>query len=174
MLKGMAIPRKVILIGFMGSGKSTVAAVLGRKLGLTVYEMDDLIVELSGLDSIPAIFAAKGEAYFRELEARVAHSLRERENVVISTGGGVISRPANMQNLTSAGGVVVYLRTSFEILAERIGDISGRPLFADGAKARALYLEREPVYQSYATITVDTDSLGVDEVCARVLSRLES
>ena len=80
---------KIVLIGFMATGKSTVAPLVAAKLGLEVVEMDDLIVKQSGRQSIVEIFEDGGEAVFRKLEAAVGKSLEHRDNAVISTGGGV-------------------------------------------------------------------------------------
>lgn len=164
---------KVVLIGFMASGKSAVAIELAPLLGFTAHQVDDEIVARSGYPSVAAIFAEKGEVFFRDLESEVALSLREAEDVVISTGGGIITRPANMENLKYNGGVVVYLRTSFEMISARVGDISSRPLFANKTDARELYQKRLPIYESYADIIVDTDGVSVQEVCSEILSQLK-
>jgi shikimate kinase len=164
--------RKIVMIGFMASGKSAVAAPLAQRLGITLFNVDDEIVSRSGLPSIPAIFAEKGESHFRELEAEVAASLRDAHDVVISTGGGIITRPENMSNLRANGGVVIYLRTSFETVAERAGELASRPLFADKANALELYQQRLPIYERYADITVDTDGRSVEQVCSAIISHL--
>lgn len=158
----------------MASGKSAVAAELAPHLGFAVLQVDDDIVSRSGYPSVAAIFAEKGEELFRQLESEVALSLREAKDVVISTGGGIITYPSNMENLKSNGGIVVYLRTSFETVSARAGDISSRPLFADKANALDLYKKRLPLYESYADIIVDTDGLSLEEVCSEILSQLKS
>ena len=163
---------KLILIGFMASGKSAVAAALAPRLGFAMIQVDEQIVARSNLPSIPIIFAEKGEPYFRDLEAEVASSLRDAHNLVISTGGGIITRPENMINLKDNGGIVVYLRTSFETVAERAGDLSSRPLFANKANALDLYKSRLPIYERYADIIVDTDGRSIDEVCSAILAQL--
>jgi shikimate kinase len=93
--------------------------------------------------------------------------------VVISTGGGIITRPDNMSNLRANGGVVIYLRTSFETVAERAGDLTSRPLFANKANALELYQQRLPIYERYADIIIDTDGRSVDEVCSTIISHLK-
>lgn len=165
--------KKIVVIGFMASGKSAVAIPLAQRLGLAPFNVDDEIVSRSGLPSIPAIFAERGEPHFRELEAEVAASLRDAHDMVISTGGGIISRPENMSNLTANGGVVIYLRSSFETVAERAGDLTSRPLFANKASALELYQQRLPIYERYADIIVDTDGRSVDEVCSTIISQLK-
>lgn len=157
----------------MASGKSAIAKLLAPRLGWTERHLDDDIVSKSGLSSVAAIFKEHGEGYFRDLESEAALSMRNAQRVVIATGGGIITRASNMENLKSDGGVVVYLRTSFETIAERAGDTSTRPLFSDKASALDLYLRRLPTYESYADITVDTDDRGEEEVCEVVLSELQ-
>jgi shikimate kinase len=164
--------KKLILIGFMASGKSAVAEALAPRLGFNRVQVDDEIVSRSGLPSIPVIFAEKGEAHFRDLEAEVAASLRNASNTVISTGGGIITRDENIANLKENGGLVVYLRTSFETVAERAGDLSSRPLFANKANALELYQQRLPVYERHADVIVDTDGLSIEEVCSAILTTL--
>lgn len=172
MISPMNKCNKVILIGFMASGKSSVAEHLAPQLGWDIRHLDDDIVSRSGLPSVAAIFKEHGEPYFRELEAEAARSLRDADKVVIAAGGGVISRAANMENLSANDGVVVYLKTSFETIADRIGEVSTRPLFADKASALDLYMKRLPVYESYADITVDTDDRTTEEVSEEILNQL--
>lgn len=163
---------KVSLIGFMGSGKSSVAALLAPTLGFSLVEMDDEIVSRSGLASIPSIFEAKGELFFRDLEAEVARSLSERSGLVISTGGGAVERPENVQHLKAHGGVLVYLRTSFATVVSRLGDISNRPLFKIPEHALTLYNRRVSIYERLADLTLDTDGLHVGEVCSSIVELL--
>jgi shikimate kinase len=165
--------KKLVLIGFMASGKSAVAAALAPRLGFDMVQVDDEIVSRSGFPSIPNIFTEKGEPHFRDLEAAVAASFRNAQNLVISTGGGIITREENMSNLKENGGVIVYLRTSFETVAERAGDLSSRPLFANKANALELFQRRLPIYERHADIIIDTDGRSVDEVCSTILTHLK-
>jgi shikimate kinase len=165
--------RKVILIGFMGSGKSSVAPLLATKLGYSLVDLDSLIVQQSGFPSIPALFSEKGEPEFRNLEAHVANSLRNAEQVVISTGGGIVGRSSNIENLKHGGGAVVFLKTSFDEIRRRISDMSARPLFQNPEQAAALYETRLPLYNAYADITVSTDGKTPDEVCSEITNQLE-
>jgi shikimate kinase len=165
---------KVVLIGFMGSGKSTVATRLGELLKLPVCEMDAEIVGRSGLASIPEIFEKRGEQHFRDLEAEVAQGLAQASDIIISTGGGVIGRAGNMESLKASGGVIVFLRSSFETVRARNEGLETRPLFRDGAKALDLFGQRAPLYARWADIMLDTDSRTVSDLCAEIISRLES
>ena len=165
---------KIVLIGFMGSGKSTVAAHLGELLKLPVCEMDEEIVRRSGLASIPEIFEKRGEQHFRDLEAEVAQGLAQASDIIVSTGGGVIGRAGNMESLKASGGLLVFLRSSFETVRARNEGLETRPLFRDGAKALELFAQRAPLYARWADITLDTDSRTVSDLCAEIVSRLES
>lgn len=165
---------KVVLIGFMGSGKSTVAARLGELLHIPVCEMDEEIVRLSKHSSIPEIFEKHGEPFFRDLESKVARSLADKSDIVISTGGGVIGRSENMEHLASHGGIVIFLRSTFETVSQRTGEIDTRPLFRDGARARELFAARAPLYAQWASITIDTDDRTVSDLCAEIVSRIQS
>jgi shikimate kinase len=165
---------KIVLIGFMGSGKSSVAPLLAEGLGFTFVNTDSLIIERSGFASIPLLFAEKGEAAFRDIESEVAESLRDSEHMVVSTGGGIIGRPSNMEALKHSGGIVVFLKTSFEEIHRRLAEFEDRPLFKNPEQAAALYQTRLPIYQSYADITVTTDGKTPEQVCAEITSRIEA
>lgn len=169
----MRVINKIALIGFMGSGKSSVAAQLAPQIGLSLLEMDDEIVLRSGFHSIPEIFEFKGEPFFRELEADVARALSERSGLLISTGGGAVERPQNIEFLRNKGGLIIYLRTSLNRIIERLGDISNRPLFRDPDRASQLYARRMPLYESHADLIVDTDGRSVAQVCSAVVELLK-
>jgi shikimate dehydrogenase len=167
---------RIVLIGFMGSGKSTVARGLADDLQLTLYDVDTEIVARSGHPSIPAIFAQAGEPHFRQLETEVCAALRDTTAAVISTGGGSPINPENLRHLTNAtpgtSTVVVLLRTSFDQILKRAADLQDRPLFADIAAARALFEQRAPVYQQAADIIVDTDGKSSAQVCTEIRTAL--
>lgn len=165
---------RLILIGFMGTGKSTVAKALAKHLGFSVKELDALIIERSGRASIPDMFEHDGEAHFRNLETEVCAAIGHERSVVISTGGGVIGRDINMKHLIADGGVVVFLRTSFQEILSRSADLHDRPLFKNGHQARELYERRAPVYLRWANLVVDTDGKSIEEICSEILSSLQS
>ncbi len=99
---------KIVLIGFMGSGKTTIARALSKKLGLRVVEMDDELVKISGYRNIPEIFAKKGETFFRELELEVSKNFSNEVDVIISTGGGVVMNKLTMDYLKANGGNIFF------------------------------------------------------------------
>ena len=133
---------KISLIGFMGSGKTSVAKVLARKLNLKNIEMDDLVLKKSKRQSIPEIFSKDGEAHFREIEIEVARDLRTEKDKIISTGGGVIMNKITIDYLKE-NGKIIFLKTSFKTILDRLINDVSRPLFKDKSKARKLFLFRE-------------------------------
>lgn len=167
----MDASENVILIGFMGAGKSSVGRLLAKRLGRCFVETDDVIVAKEGR-SIPEIFRAHGEGRFRELEAELLDLLRLKRGDVIATGGGLPCREGRMEAL-KAMGRVVWLAGDFDALYERALRSGSRPLL-DGKpreEAVALYRAREPYYRQ-AHFSVDTSAMGVDQVVSRILSLL--
>jgi shikimate kinase len=160
----------VIVVGFMGAGKSVCGRLLARRLGRCFVETDDMIVARDGR-SIPEIFRQSGEETFRRLESEVLEDLALKSGDVIATGGGLPCREGRMEALRGLG-TVVWLRGSLADLLERARRVGGRPMLERSpADIEALYRAREPYY-SRAHLTVDTSGLGVDGVVARVLTAL--
>ncbi len=160
---------KLILIGFMGSGKTTVAKNLGEKLNLKVIEMDDLIVKRSG-KSISRIFNEDGETRFRELETKVAKSLAKKDKCIISTGGGVVINKININHLKE-NGKMIFLKTSFLEIKKRLKNINNRPLFKDKKMAKKLFIFRQGLYKKYADLIVSTDGKSVEEITYEIISQ---
>ncbi|HXH82304.1 MAG TPA: shikimate kinase [Candidatus Tectomicrobia bacterium] len=161
----------VVLVGFMGAGKSIVGRLLARRLNRCFVETDDMIVARDGR-SIPDIFRQDGEEAFRRLESEVVAALALKRGEVIATGGGLPCREGRMEALRALG-TVVWLRGDFHDLLARARRSGQRPML-DGRTAEelhALYLAREPWY-ARAHLVVDTAGLGVDQVVARVLGAL--
>jgi shikimate kinase len=166
--------RSILLSGMMGAGKSTVGRRLAERLGWRFIDTDDEVASAAGLP-VREIFARLGEPQFRELERLVLERLPERR-AVVALGGGAVADAAN-RRLLRAKGARVLLEASPETLAERVGDVEGRPLLegAQGAdrlaRLRALLEAREGAYAS-AELRVRTDGRTVDEVCDAVLEAL--
>ena len=118
--------RNVFLIGFMGSGKSTIASYLAENYGMEIIDMDQLIVEREGM-AIPDIFAQKGELYFRDVETNLLIQMQGEQNKVVSCGGGVVLRDENVQEMKKSGQVVL-LNAKPETILERVKDDDNRPL----------------------------------------------
>lgn len=164
---------RLVLIGFMGAGKSTVGSLLASQLGLKFIELDQIVIERSQCHSIAELVDSRGEAEFRTIEAQAARECSHVTDAVISTGGGIIGRQENFTSLVTEGSTIVFLRTSFETVCSRIGSGAERPLFRDKAKAKALFDERQVTYEKWASISVDTDGISIDEVAANILQELK-
>lgn len=158
----------IVLIGFMGAGKTTVGRMLAERLGYTFVDMDEEIERAAGL-SVAMIFDVYGEAAFREREAALTKRLAGMDNLVVSCGGGWALNPVNVASMASSK--LVYLRASPETIIMRTGGDT-RPLLnvADrGARVASLLEARAPVYMGAADLAVDTDELTPEQVSERVL-----
>ena len=155
----------------MGSGKTTVANILAKKLNLEVIEMDDLIVKQAG-KSINQIFEDDGEGRFRELELQTSKDLRRKHNVVISTGGGVVMNKINIDYLKE-NGKIIFLKTSFLEIEKRIKNNNTRPLFRNKKIAKKLFIFRQKLYEEYADLIVDTDFKSIKEVATSLIKKLD-
>ena len=163
----------LFLIGFMGAGKSSVSAGLGRMLGREVVEMDERIAAQEGM-SIPELFAQKGEPYFRACETALIKSFAQGAPRIVSCGGGVPLREENVAAMRESG-TVVLLTASPEVILERVKDSEERPLLQghkDVPYIAALMEQRRPRYEAAADITVDTSRLNIEEVCRQVLRQV--
>lgn len=166
--------KNIALIGFMGAGKSTVAAAFQEKFGRTAVEMDEEIARREG-KSIPDIFKEKGEDYFRERETAFLRELSGREGLVISCGGGVPLRPENVA-LLRKGGVVVWLAARPETILERTKGSDDRPLLRgkkDIGSISQLMDARREKYEAAADIRVWTDGKTGEEICREILGALD-
>jgi shikimate kinase len=159
----------LVLVGMPASGKSSVARRVARACALRAVDVDAEIERVAGR-SIPEIFAADGEAGFRDLEAAVLRDLLDSDQPsVIATGGGAVLRPEN-RDAMRARGVVVWLRASTETLLARAGDGRSRPLLAGDPAGNLTRLasERAAAYSEAAHQVVDVDRLSFDEIARRV------
>lgn len=161
----------VILVGFMGAGKSVVGRLLARRLGRCFVETDDMIVAREGR-SIPQIFRESGETRFRELEAEALEALRLKRGDVVATGGGLPCRDGRVEALRALG-TVIWLKGDFAEMYDRARPAGARPMLDERSRSEveALYRSREPYY-GRAHIIVETRGLGVDQVVARILAAL--
>lgn len=156
----------IILIGFMGSGKTSVGKKLADALSFHFYDTDELIEKESG-KTVKEIFAGKGEAYFRELETKLIKDLTGKINsTVVSVGGGLPIQPGNAELLKKLG-IVIYLSTSKETIKDRLAGDTTRPLLmgTEGEyRLEELYLYREPFYKSASHIIITTDNKDIDDI----------
>lgn len=160
-------PRSIVLTGFMGTGKSTVARLLAEALGRPLVDSDDLIVERAGL-TIPEIFAQQGEAAFRALEARLCAELAAQTGLVIATGGGMLIPPGN-RALMLRSAVVICLDAAPETIEARLNTSAGRPL---AGQWRELYEARKPVYAALPH-HLATDDLTIGQAVQALRSLLQ-
>ena len=156
---------KLYLVGFMGAGKSTVAAALGRRIGWPPEDIDALI-ESRERRSVAAIFAKDGEPYFRDVERQVVRGLLPQRNVIVAAGGGTFADSENRAAMLSDG-AVVWLDLPLDEVVKRVPADGRRPLAADVGQLEQLYLRRRASYQQ-AHVRVDA-SKPVDEVVERLL-----
>jgi shikimate kinase len=165
--------KNIALIGFMGSGKTTLASLLAIELQYGLCELDNEIISISGYTSINEIFDKQGEEHFRGLEKiAIADALR-KSSQVISCGGGIVSSPKNME-LLKKNAIVVFLQADFKTITKRLKNTDSRPLFRDIETAIALYAERLPLYNKYADIVVETDDKTPEEIAGTIIKKLES
>lgn len=163
----------VFLVGFMGAGKSTVGRRLATLLDMPFVDLDEVVAKAAG-SSIPEIFAASGEDGFRSLEREALSAVVAGGDAVVACGGGIVTRPENVEAL-SAAGTVVYLRTTAEETVSRVSDLASRPLLAGPnatAEASRLLAERSALYEQAADIQVDTVGSTPAAVAASIVTAL--
>lgn len=162
----------LILCGMMGAGKTTVGVKIAESTGRRWYDTDQMIVDRYG--DISDIFEYYGEEYFRKLESGIVKELSEKDNLIISTGGGLVLKRENNE-LLQKNGKIVFLRASLETLVGRLRVYDDRPLLkaeAGGIAQRLseLLKERAPVYEHVADFIVDVDGKSADENAREVIS----
>lgn len=145
----------IVLCGFMGSGKTVVGRELAKIMGAKFVDTDELIEKEQGV-AIKAIFAAHGEDYFRDLEYEMCKNVAQMKGAVVSTGGGAMTFARNVEAIKQ-GSKVVFLDASFDVICDRIGNSTTRPLFQDREKAKKLYDERKDKYLAAADYVVNGD-----------------
>ena len=163
-------PTRVVLVGFMGSGKTSVGRVLARKLRYRFEDMDRRIEERTGR-TIADIFRDGGEEAFREMELEEARALVSLSKRVVATGGGAFARPAT-RALLQEGALTVWLRCDLERVLARAPADGSRPLAGNRDIMRALLAEREPSYRM-ADVAVDASAGTPREVADRIVGLIE-
>jgi shikimate kinase len=168
------VAERLLLVGMMGSGKSTTARLAAKRLGWTWVDTDAEIAR-AGDATVPELFARHGEAHFRQEEARMLEDVLRRDGpLVVSVGGGAVLDPGNRHRLRDAG-TVVWLRARPETLIERVRDGAGRPLLVGAtpedraATIRRIDAERRPLYAAVAHDVVDVDGIRVHTVAERLV-----
>lgn len=175
----MALPlERIVLTGFMGSGKSTVGRLLAEHLNWSFLDLDAVIEELAGR-TVQEIFAQDGETRFRELEAEALVNVLSAERVVVALGGGAPELLANQQLLMSAPATaVVYLAAPFAILYDRCVQQASppgsavRPVLASREHAELRFERRQPIYRAVATHTIESAELTPQQTLWAILNGL--
>jgi shikimate kinase len=165
----------IVLIGFMGAGKSSVGRTLARITGLPRFDTDEMVAARFGL-TVSEIFETQGEEAFREAETDALRELAGRRGAIITTGGGILLRPKNA-DLVRGLGTVVHLEADEVTLFRRINRRATRPLLRTEnprATLTELLRVRLPLYQAAADIEVDTSLLTHDEVATKILNHIEN
>ena len=160
----------IVLVGFMGAGKTTVGRLLAAKLGIPFIDSDHVIAARVG-KPIPQIFADDGEPAFRHLEHEVIAELVHGEDIVLAVGGGAATHQGTRALLAAATVPVVYLRVSYAVAMNRVGGDRGRPMLARPDVAD-VYAARAPRYDQAATFTVDADDKTPEELALAILAGL--
>lgn len=164
---------ELILIGFMGSGKTTISRMLGKILNTSVTDLDDEIVRRASM-TIPDIFAQNGEEYFRQLEHDTLADIIKSDQGILATGGGTPMRPDNLTILKDTSTPVVLLKASAMETLRRIGGDSGRPLAKslDEKGIADLQAQRQVNYDACADLTIKTDGLSPAAIAEEIVSFL--
>jgi shikimate kinase len=163
--------KSIVLIGFMGTGKSSVGKILERQTGLARFDTDEMISSKFSLP-IPEIFSKYGEEKFREAETEALQSLTGKQPAIIVTGGGIVAKSANIDLLRELG-TVVWLDGDYETLRARIDRLGDRPLLQTPdppASLSELLEARNPLYRSAADIRIDISRKAPEEI-AEVIAK---
>lgn len=162
----------IILVGFMGAGKSSISKEISRILRFPYIDTDEIIEEAEGC-SISELFQEKGEPYFRDLEHKLLQELlsQKKEKTIISTGGGMPVREENRALIRQLG-FVVWLKTSEEKTLERVSANDSRPLLTEDdleEKIHRMLKEREPIYEEVAQFEIETSDLSISEIASGII-----
>ena len=164
---------KIVLIGFMGSGKTAVAEQLGNKLDIDTIEMDAIVLERNKIKDMEELFKKGGEILLREWEIKLAKEWSKLENAIISTGGGVVLNKIILDYLRKPRGSVIFLDVPFKVIQKRVGvDKTARPLFTDVKAAFELFKHRLPLYKKYADIIIKAHAKEPQEIALEIIKKL--
>ncbi|WP_226597680.1 shikimate kinase AroK [Marinobacter nauticus] len=169
----MSLPKRVVLVGPMGAGKSTIGRLLAKELGYQFLDSDRIIEERCGAN-IPWIFDVEGEDGFRQRETAMLDELSGEAGTVLATGGGAVMRAEN-HGLLKKNAVVVYLKTSIDQQVERTRKDRNRPLLQNDdpeGVLRRLFAIRDPLYTELADIVMFTDRKSPRLVVRQLVNRI--
>jgi shikimate kinase len=151
----------LILIGFMGSGKSTLGKLLADQLNRPFLDTDELVYQKTNTKNMQEVFSKGGEALLRETEIAIAKEYGAKNNLVIATGGGAILNKIIFDYFRQSASRIIFLHTAFEKIIERLSGDHSRPLFTKG---EALYASRLPLYRAYADKTIEIANDSPEEI----------
>jgi shikimate kinase len=170
---------RVVLIGFRGSGKTTVGRALAEKLKLEFVDCDDVIERRAG-KTIREIFEQHGESHFRTLESQILDELSALDGKVVATGGGAVLKYQNMQAFKRAGAKIFFLEvgaeTAFRRIQQDAGSRSRRPALTAKdpfTEVKEQIVFRQPYYLNGSDVTIPADGRSVDEIVKEILGRLD-
>ena len=162
----------IVLIGYRGTGKSSVARILSKELNFPVFNMDDKIVEKASM-SIPQIVEKFGWDKFRDLESEIVEQVSNLDNYIIDTGGGVILRDKNVENLRK-NSKVFWLTADIPTIVKRIKHGTHRPSLTDGKsfvdEIEEVLIQRKEKYKKAANYIIDTSKLSPSDVAKKIVS----
>jgi shikimate kinase len=170
----MSAAKSIVLIGMMGAGKSSVGRALERRTGLARLDTDEAINAHFGV-SISEIFEKHGEEKFRDAETEVLRNFALDRAAIVTTGGGIVLRPENVELLKRLG-TIVWLKADEMTLFERASRRNTRPLLKNDdprAVFSELFRKRAPIYKATADFAIDTSNLNHDEVAEAILKKIE-
>lgn len=159
----------IVLVGFMGAGKTTVGQLLAARLGLPFADADAMLEARTGT-SVQQIFATHGEPAFRALEHETIASLLAGPRLVLALGGGATGHEQTRRVLKTAEHTV-YLHVPYQAALDRVGSDDGRPMLRRPGLAE-IYRDRLAVYEEVATLTVSTEGRRPEQVCAQIVQHL--
>jgi shikimate kinase len=163
---------KMILIGFMGSGKTTVAQQLAQILKLPIIEMDEIVLQKTNSQSMHEVFAKGGERLLREMEIAISQEYANADQVIISTGGGIVLNKITLDYLKQPSDEIFFLNTPFHVIANRITtNDRSRPLFTNITEAYSLYCFRQSLYLQYADHVIEVLQQSPQEIAQEIATR---
>ena len=167
------LPANIVLVGFMGTGKSVVGRVIAQKLEFHFIDTDD-VIEQTSKAKISDIFAEHGEVYFRDLESQAVKSVALMKNQVVATGGGVVLRSSNI-DLLRTGGPIFCLNATPKAIWERVRSSRNRPLLRgpEPLKKIETLLDKRAPYYALADHQIETTGVSVDRVADEIISYIE-
>ena len=167
---------KIILVGMMGAGKTTIGKLLSNKLGYDFIDLDKIIEEKSGV-KINTIFEIEGETGFRERELQVLSDSIEKDKVIISTGGGIVTNEKSRAHLIKHNALIIYLKANLQILCNRLKNDNSRPILNVDDKEQVIekiLVEREPYYQDLADMDIDTSHMKSIDVVKFIIKKMDA